>query len=405
MSTEKDNPAHEKVAHGATFALRRRLHTSQVKLIPMMGRALFVLILLAIASPATAEDPLAYRREVAAADTLMASEWLATAYRIPPRVSQELLFNGYSYSETLIALAMMGEGASLNEILELRVYRGGKRWREIARQIELNPDALPLVIQELLWFGRNDPAPPVLHFLPDVHPGLADELVINAFPPTVPSEVLQDRFRLNGGEVENIRLALEDPLGVPEELLRESAGRGLLVADWVLAGIVAHHKPQPLESILAARIGEDLPWNEVALAFGFRPDVLTQGPMSGIYPVITGVAPNTVLCARRRTHFPDQLPLNYDLERLTPSEKRALYPIMLAAHQASVSEAQMLAEAGLDMGESGIALSLARLSELDLATILHWRGQISWSDIIERYAIDMTGQQALAAAILVREAP
>lgn len=362
------------------------------------------MILVLLASAAVAEDPLAYRREVAAADTRMASEWLAEAYRLPPRVPQELLFNGYSYSETLIALAMMGQGASLNELLELRAYRGGKRWREIARQIELDPDALPLVIQELLWFGRNDPPPPVLHFLPDVHPGLAEELTINAFPPTVPSEVLKDRFRLSRGEVENIHRALEDPLGVPEELLLESAGRGLLVADWVLAGIVAHHKPHPIESILAARIGEDLPWNEVALAFGFRPDILTQGPMSGIYPLITGAAPNTVLCARRRTQFPETLPLHYDLERLTPSEKRALYPLMLAAHQASVQEAQLLSESGLEMGEAGIALSLARLSELDLATILHWRSTISWSDIIVRYAIDMTGQQALAAAIAVREA-
>lgn len=215
--------------------------------------------------------------------------------------------------------------------------------------------------------------------------------------------MLVSRFRLNDQEVKVIREVLEDPLGVPEKKLLEPAGRGLVTADWVLAGAVAHHKPFPMESMLAARVGEDLAWSEIMLAFGLRPDVLTQGPLSGIYPVLTGTAPHTVLTARRRNWYPESVPLEYDLERLTPSEKRALYPIMVRAFRLTTDEQRLLSDSGLEMAEQGIAAALARLSELALSIILdQHRAGDSWSDIIRRYAIDMTGQDGLLAAIEIR---
>lgn len=344
------------------------------------------------------------RHERAAADARLASAWMARAYRIPERVPQEMLIGGYSYAETLVALAMMGQGASLNEVLELRRLRGGKRWRDIAEEIELDADRLPDPIRQILWFGRNDSPPPVLHFLPDVYPGLAKDLLINAFEPSVPSEVLQNRFHLSRDEVRNIRAVLDDPLGVPDEMLTKPAGKGLVTADWVMAGVIAYHKPLPMESMLAARLGEDLPWSEVTLAFGLRPDVLTQGPLSGIYPLLTGTAPNTILCARRRTRFPEQMSLHYDLERLTPGEKRALLPILYHAYGANSSDVSALASRNLEMAEAGIALALARAAELELGQILerHDQGE-SWSHIIRRFQIDMTGQQAVLASIAVRE--
>lgn len=371
----------------------------------MQMRALGILfaVLLLLLQPAWAEVEFSQRERLAAADMRLAADWIAHGYKIPERVPQEMLIQGYSYAETLIALGLMGEGASLNDILELRRLRGGGRWREIAEDLSIDPDKLPLPLREILWFGRNQRPAPVIHFLPDVRPGLRRKLVINAFEPTVPSEVLRRRFRLNDREVADIRTALDDPLGVPEGLMRQTAGRGLLVADWVLAGAVSYHKPFPMESLLAARVGEDLPWSEIALAFGLRPDVLTQGPLSGVYPLITGAAPNTVLCARRRTDFPQAMDLEYDLERLTPGEKKALAPLLYHRYQIQPHELKMLDERNYEFAESAITVALARMAELDLNQILEKldRGE-TWSGLIKTIGIDMTGHPELLAAIEAR---
>ena len=357
-----------------------------------------------LAVPAWAQSDLHGRERIAASDLRMAAEWIAYGYKIPERVPQEMLIQGYSYAETLVALGLMGEGASLNEVLEQRRLRGGSRWREIAEDLDLDPDKLPKPLRELLWFGRNHGPAPVLHFLPDVRPGLRRKLVFNAFEPTVPSEVLARRFRLSKREIRDIRAALDDPLGCPEKLLTKSAGRGLLVADWVLAGAVAYHKPFPMEALLAARVGEDLPWSEVALAFGFRPDVLTQGALSGVYPLITGSSPHTVLCARRRNSFPESLPLHYDLERLTPGEKRALVPLLYHRYQATGPEIAALKKRNMEMGEAAITLALTRMSELELSQILkRLDGGETWSQLVQRYGIDMTGHPQLMEAIQIRE--
>ncbi len=369
-----------------------------------MMRPAIVLWVLLFTTWAWAQTDFGDRKARAAADARLAASWMAKAYQVPERVPQEMLFAGYSYAETIVALALMGEGASLNEVLELRRLRGGKRWREIAEEIRIDPDHLPEAVKAVLWFGRNDAPPDVLHFLPDVYPGLVHDLKISAFEPTVPSEVLVKRFDLSEKEVKDIRAVLDDPFGVPDEMLTKSAGRGLITADWVMAGVLAHHKPLPMESMLAARVGQDLPWNEVTLAFGLRPDVLTQGPLSGVYPLLTGSSKNTVLTARRRTRFPRQLSLHYDLERLTPGERRALAPLLYSCYKASQSEVAMLNERNLELAETGIALALARNSELELDQVLvHLDKGESFSDVITRFHIDMTGQDAVLASIRVRE--
>ncbi len=371
--------------------------------IEMPMRALAIFLVMVVVGPSWAEVEYTQRERLAAADMRLAADWIAHGYSIPERVPQEMLIRGYSYAETLIALGLMGEGASLNDILELRRLRGGGRWREIAEDLGIDPERLPIQLKEILWFGRNQQPAPVIHFLPDVRPGLRKKLVINAFEPTVPSEVLRRRFRLNDREVRDIRRALDDPLGVPEELMQETAGRGLLVADWVLAGAVSYHKPFPMESLLAARLGEDLPWSEVLLAFGFHPDVLTQGPLSGIYPLITGASPDTVLCARRRAEFPVAMDLEYDLERLTPGEKKALAPLLYHRYQVQPHELRMLEERNYEFAESAITVALARMAELELSQILtKLDGGETWSGLIKTIGIDMTGHPELAAAIAVR---
>lgn len=349
---------------------------------------------------------LALRKRLAAADTRLAASWISSAYEVPDRVAEELLLGGYSYAETLVAMAFMGEGLSLNEVLEQRRLRGGARWEEVAKVLGLATEELPTPISQLLWFGRNSQPAAVLHFLPDPHPGITRELVLPAFEPTVPDPEAQRRFRLNKKEVENIRKVLDDPLGVPEKDLLLPAGRGLETGDWVMAGTIAYFKPFPMESLLAARVGEDLPWNEVTMAFGLRPDVLTQGPLAGVYPVVTGYAPNTILIARKREQYPSELPLHYDLERLTPGEKRALEPLMYRHYGASEAERILLTERGLDMAERGLALAMARMSGLDLTIILDDLKKLNgnWQGIVTKYAIDLTGHKALRAAMQARAA-
>lgn len=380
----------------------------------MTSRICYLLILLLLTTsaavadsdlePGWSDEALDTRKKLAAVDTRFASTWIAGSYDLPDRVAQEMLYNDYSYAETLIALAFMAEGVSLNEILEQRRLLGGARWNEIAETLGVETDNLPKEISQLLWFGRNMKKPPVIHFLPDPHPGIKKELVLPAFEPSVPSPVLVSRFRLNKQEVKDIRRVLDDPLGVPEEDLLLPAGRGLTTGDWVLAGVVSYFKPFPMESLLAARLGEDIPWSEVSMAFGFRPDVLTQGPMSGIYPVLSGTAPHTALIARKRETHPRALPLNYDLERLTPGEKRALRPLLYHHYEVTTAEKSLLAERNFEMAEEGLALVLARMSTLDLSIILDDYERLhSWSAIVKKYAIDLTGHEEIEAVMGERD--
>lgn len=345
-----------------------------------------------------------HRKRLAAVDARFAAGWIAGSYEVPDRVVQELLYNNYSYAETLVAMAFMGEGLSLNEVLEQRRLRGGARWKEIASVLGLETDNLPKPISQMLWFGRNQGKPPVIHFLPDPRPGIIRELVVPAFEPSVPSRVVQNRFRLNKKEIRNIRHVLDNPLGVPNEDLLLPAGRGLVTADWVMAGTIAYFKPFPMESLLAARVGEDIPWSEVMLAFGMRPDVLTQGPLSGVYPVISGTAPNTVLIARRRAKHPETLPLQYDLERLTPGEKRALEPLLHHYYDTTKDEKTLLGAKNFEMAEQGLALALARMSTLDLSIILADYTRLGkWNEIVKKYAIDLTGHEELKAVMDARD--
>ncbi len=381
--------------------------------LPSMLRPLAIGLLLALVItgptwadpvPGEAAEVLAQRRRLAAADTRLAATWISSAYEVPDRVAEELLFSGYSYAETLIAMAFMGEGLSLNEVLEQRRLRGGARWEEVGKVLGLRSDRLPAPISQLLWFGRNSAPAAVLHFLPDPHPGIIRDLVIPAFEPTVPDMEAQRRFRLNKQEVANIRRVLDDPLGVPEKDLLLPAGRGLDTGDWVLAGTISYFKPFPMESLLAARVGEDLPWNEIAMAFGLRPDVLTQGPLAGVYPVVTGYTPNTILIARKREQFPKELPLHYDLERLTPGEKRALEPLLYRHYSATSDEQILLGEKGLDMADRGLALAMARMAGLDLSIILddYAKAGQQWQAIVTKYSIDLTGHQAIKSVIALR---
>ena len=339
----------------------------------------------------------------AAADLRLSSEWLARSYEIPERVPQEMLLAGYDYADVLVALALMEKGASLNELLTLRQ---SLLWPEVARRVELDPQDLPSPVRSLLSLGSPGVISTPPHFLPDVYAGLTHDLSVNAFSPTEPSKALVARYRLSETEVRNIRAALADPFGVPESLLLKTGGKsGLLVGDWVLAGVVAHFKPFSMDTVIAARMGEQLSWSELCLAYGLRPDVLTQGPLSGIYPVLTGHSPNTVLVARKRHDFPDVRPQYQSLQQLTEAEKTALLLLRNRCYQVSPAEQALLADRVPDLGEQSITIKVSRLGRLSLERVLdrHHAGE-SWSAILTTDRIDMTGQESLLAAINVREA-
>ena len=357
-----------------------------------------------VAHESSDKGAIGYREHLAAADARFAATWIAGSYQVPDRVVQELLYHGYSYAETLVAMAFMGEGLSLNEVLEQRRLKGGARWKEIATNLGLDSSKLPKPVVNLLWFGRNNKKPEVVHFLPDPHPGIAKELILPAFEPTIPSRSLVERFRLNKKAVRDIRRVLDDPLGVPEADLLLPAGRGLSTADWVLAGTVSYFKPFPMESLLAARVGEDIPWSEVALAFGFRPDVLTQGPLSGVYPVLSGAAQNTVLVARPRINHPETLSLELDLDRITRGERLALEPLLYHHYEATQDEKETLAKEDLDVAEKGLALILSRMSTLDLSIIMSdYKRLGKWNYIVEKYSIDLTGREEVQSVMDVRD--
>jgi len=368
---------------------------------------LSVLVFLALLpAPVRAQEPpqdLEWRRRVAAADLRLASQWLAHSYQIPTRVPQEMLLAGYNYSDTLVALALIGQGASLNEVLELRQTR---LWPAVARSVEIDPGKLPASIQDLLSYGLDAVPPRALHFLPDVRPGLSQRLRLPAFSPTVPDPVAVARFRLRPQEVANVRRVLHDPNDVSEADLHLPAGRSLKTADWLIAATLARFKPFPLEILLETRVGEVIEWGDVVSTFGMSPKVLTEGPLAAVYPVVSGMPAGTVLAAHRRTEFPNQVPLRYDLELLAFSERNALQRQMAWTYHQTEAERNMLeaARPQLDLGEQAIALALTRNGRLDLSVILERRqaGE-NWSAMVRRFSIDMTGQDDLWAAIRVRE--
>lgn len=349
------------------------------------------------------EDPLQVesRRRVAAADLRLASHWLAYAYQIPDRVPQEMLLTGYSYGDTLVALALIGQGASLNEVLEQRQRH---LWPEVARRVEVDPERLPGSIRDLMSSGAGGNPPAPLHFLPDVRPGLLERLRLPAFSPTIPDPVAVERFGLRPEEVENIRRVLDNPNEVPEEWLKLPAGRTLLTADWLIAATLAKFKPFPLETLLETRVGQVIEWADVTSLFGMGPQVLTQGPLAAVYPVLSGVPPHAILAAHRRASFPSALPLRYDLERLPSTQKTALRPLLGWTYQETPAERARLDQEDLELAEKAIALALARAGRLDLALILERRVEgETWAGIVRRFALDMTGQEDLWAAIQARE--
>ena len=65
----------------------------------------------------------------------------------------------------------------------------------------------------------------------------------------------------------------------------------------------------------------------------------------------------------------------------------------------------MLEEKEFEMGERGLALTMARMSTLDLSIILNdYAALKSWNKIVRKYAIDLTGHEEVKELIDLRDA-
>lgn len=347
------------------------------------------------------KDAVTPEEREALSDARLASMWIAKSVDIPDSVPEDMLLAGYSYSDVLIALALMDYGASLNELLE---QRQRKRWTKVASEVGIEPSELPSVIRDLMIHNRAIVAvSKPLHFMPDVRSGLNKRLRLPAFSATVPDPVSVTRFRLSKNEVANVRAVLDDTNSLTREMLLKPAGRSLLAADWLIAAALAKYKPFPLETILACRTGDVLEWGDIASIFSVDPLIFTSGPLAPAYAVLTKTDADVALPGLVKTDYPEGIPADYSLDRVSAKEAEALRWLMSMYYKEDTNERDLLQARNMSIADQGIALALARMSRQELSEVLAKKdGGYSWAEIVLDYELDMTGEEVLGEAILLR---
>ena len=121
---------------------------------------------------------------------------------------------------------------------------------------------------------------------------------------------------------------------------------------------------------------------------------------------MSGTAVDTVLVARRKADLPTSMAARYDLARLTKGEINALAPLMDRCHRVTAAEQKLLNDLRGGLAERGILLALARLSRVDVGTVLDLRRSgRNYTAIVRHFRLDMTGELALSSSILAREHP
>lgn len=338
---------------------------------------------------------------LAMADARLASSWIARAYDIPARVPEEMLFEGYSYGDTLVALAIMDEGASLNEVLEQRT---GHRWAEVARSVGLSSKDLPPVIRRIMATSQNLREASPLHFIPDVHSGLSSRSMLPSFSPTIPDQVSIGKFRLSEEEVRSIRWALANSNNLKPSMLTRPAGRSLTTADWVIAATIAKYKPFPLETLLASRTGEVVEWGDIASVYSVDSQVFCSGPLAGVYAVLADTSQGVVLPTLLKEQYPEGISADYRLSQLGKSEESALRWLMSMYYQENSAERNTLEASELPMVEQGLVLAIARMADVEVAKVLEQvRDGLSWKAIVDSYQLDLSGEEVFWAAAAARD--
>ncbi len=331
------------------------------------------------------------------AEMRLASEWIGKAYQIPARVPEELMLAGHSYADILVALALMDYGASLNRVLELRQH---KRWADVANEVGIGEKELPAVIQAIMAKKYGTRQPQLVRFFPDVRSGMSERMHLPSFSPTIPDAVAVDQFRLNRKEVEQVRQVMSNPEAATPEMLLKSAGRSLVVADWVIAATLAKYNPNPLEIMLMVRTGEVVEWGDIATMFNIDPRIFTSGPLAPVYAVLSGTYKTACVPSLARPTYPKDGCEDMSLVALKDEQREALRWLMSLYYKENTAENELLRQQGMNLRDEAMCLAISRLANLDLQTVLDDRNSCSsWSSLCKRYQIDMTGEDNLKAVL------
>lgn len=337
----------------------------------------------------------------AMADARLASLWFAEAYDIPARVTEEMFMAGYTYADTVAALSLMNQGASLNETLELRRTH---RWDEVGRALGIEAETLPKPVRDLLNVQRVNRNGEYVHFLPDVRPGLRSRTKMPSFSPVIPDPVCIGRFRMSADDVRNVRQAMENTDNLTVEMLNKPAGLSLKVADWIIAGTLAKYKPFSVMTFLEVRVGEVVEWSDVAAMFSVDPQVFIDGPLAPIYACLIKGDNYATISTLRRESYPNVLPERWEFDRLDGAELQALGWLMSLYYKETDNEREFLNETGLSFIDQVLTLALARMADTDVEEVSKMaKRNLEWSKIFAGYSVDLTGQDVLWQEILCRD--
>ena len=84
-------------------------------------------------------------------------------------------------------------------------------------------------------------------------------------------------------------------------------------------------------------------------------------------------------------------------------EAEALRWLMSMYYKEDTNERDLLQARNMSIADQGIALALARMSRQELSEVLAKKdGGYSWAEIVLDYELDMTGEEVLGEAILLR---
>ena len=344
-----------------------------------------------------AVDP---REAEAAVDLRMASRWLGAAFRIPSRVPEEMFYAGHTYADVVIALNLMDQGASLNEVLEQREHM---RWKDVVEAVNVPVGKLPRIVRRMIRNDQYGLAPAAIRFVPDVRSSLSDRLRLPRFAATIPDRVSVERFRLNKDEVANVRLVFDHMEDLTPEMLRLPAGRSLTTADWVIAATLAKYQPFPIETLLATRTGEVVEWGDVAGMFGTDPVIFVSGPLAPIYAVLSGVGDNCIIPTLKRPSYPAGVDQRYCFDDLSDTELDALRWLMGMYYRENANEYDLIKARHLPLAEQAMVLSVARMAFVPVREVLDLlSSNLPWDSIVAKYRLDLTGEDVFAQAVVLR---
>ena len=126
------------------------------------------------------------------------------------------------------------------------------------------------------------------------------------------------------------------------------------------------------------------------------------GPVPA-YAVLTKTDEDVALPGLVKTDYPEGIPAEYALDHVSADEATALRWIMSMYYKEDTNERDLLQARNMSIVDQGIALALARMSRKELSEVLAKKDSgFSWGEIVLDYELDMTGEEVLGEAIVLR---